>query len=177
MRSKMMFDSYIDVNDELCQSGEVPTYNYSPPTTQFPKKCQHGTNVTGSWTGSKFPFVNLRLVSNWDMKENSIYNETAWKDEEFGQIGDCVDSKALIHAFGTLMPTASNLGFDPFNDPTRPLTTNVIVSDGKYFKFAAYQLNKTELTDASEVTLADFLYIRGGASGAQSHSPFVRCNS
>ena len=48
------------------------------------------------------------------------------------------------------MSTACNLGFDPFNDPTRPLSTNVVISDGCNFKIAAYQLNKTELTDCSE---------------------------
>ena len=42
------------------------------------------------------------------------------------------------------------MGFDPMNDPTRPLTTNVVVGDGCNFKFASYQLNKTELVDAGK---------------------------
>ena len=47
------------------------------------------------------------------------------------------------------MPTACYLGFSPVNDITRPLATNVIISDGQFFKFASYQLNKTELVDAN----------------------------
>ena len=48
------------------------------------------------------------------------------------------------------MPTACYLGFDPFNDLTNPLSTNVVISDGRNFKFTSYQLNKTELVDANE---------------------------
>lgn len=48
------------------------------------------------------------------------------------------------------MPTACYLGFGPFNDLTNPLSTNVVISDGRNFKFTSYQLNKTELVDASE---------------------------
>ena len=57
--------------------------------------------------------------------------------------------KAIMSAFGILMPTACYLGFSPVNDITRPLATNVIISDGQFFKFASYQLNKTELVDAN----------------------------
>ena len=48
------------------------------------------------------------------------------------------------------MPTACYFGFGPFNDLTNPLSTNVVISDGRNFKFASYQLNKTELVDANE---------------------------
>ena len=53
-----------------------------------------------------------------------------------------------MSAFGILLPTACYLGFDPMNDPIKPLATNVVVSDGQFFKLASYQLNKTELVDA-----------------------------
>ena len=67
--------------------------------------------------------------------------------------------QAILSAFGVLLPTACYLGFDPMNDPTRPLTTNVVVGDGCNFKFASYQLNKTELVDAGKEEQVLFLII------------------
>ena len=50
MRSKAMFDSYVDINDEICQTGEVPKWNYNPKYTGFSNHCQHGTNIPGKIT-------------------------------------------------------------------------------------------------------------------------------
>ena len=50
MRSKAMFDSYVDINDEICQTGEVPKWNYNPKYTGFSNFCQHGTNIPGKFT-------------------------------------------------------------------------------------------------------------------------------
>ena len=59
MRSDTMFDSFIDVDDDTCQSGSVPLWNYASKTSAYPHYCQHGTNVPGTWTGASQPFVNL----------------------------------------------------------------------------------------------------------------------
>jgi len=59
MRSDTMFDSFIDVDDDTCQSGSVPPWNYASKTSSYPHYCQHGTNVPGTWTGASQPFVNL----------------------------------------------------------------------------------------------------------------------
>ena len=76
--------------------------------------------------------------------------QSAWDDNsEYNEVEDMLTCKAIMSAFGILMPTACYLGFSPVNDITRPLATNVIISDGQFFKFASYQLNKTELVDAN----------------------------
>ena len=67
-----------------------------------------------------------------------------------------LNTKAIMSSFGILMPTACYFGFGPFNDLTNPLSTNVVISDGRNFKFASYQLNKTELTDANENVEVNF---------------------
>ena len=55
-----MFDSYVDINDEICQTGEVPKWNYNPKYTGFSNHCQHGTNIPGKFTTF---FYNLCLIS------------------------------------------------------------------------------------------------------------------
>ena len=74
----------------------------------------------------------------------------AFRSSEDNEREDMLNSKAILSSFGILMPTACYLGFDPFNDLTNPLSTNVVISDGRNFKFTSYQLNKTELVDANE---------------------------
>ena len=122
-----MFDSYVDINDEICLRGsneekeverfkDVPKWNYNPRYSGFPTYCQHGSNVPGTWTGASNPFVNLAYISNYNKHEN-LSTKTSFSDPEQRQ--DHLDCKAVISAFGTLLPTACYLGFDPMNDPTR----------------------------------------------------------
>ena len=83
-------------------------------------------------------------------KNDKLASQTAWEeDSEHNEREDMLTCKAIMSSFGILMPTACYLGFSPFNDLTRPLATNVIISDGRNFKFTSYQLNKTELVDAN----------------------------
>ena len=153
-----MFDAYVDLSDPLCHSQDVPQYTYSPKYSGFPQYNQHGVNIPGTWTGSSAPFVNLAYVCNINKAENRRTSSAFEMDDVLEEM---VDAQAICSAFGVLMPMASNLGFDPFNDPTRPLSTNVIISDGCNFKFAAYQLNKTELADANkerQVSIKDLYF-------------------
>ena len=48
MRSDSMFDTFIDINDDICQSGSVPKWNYSSKYSSYPHYCQHGTNIPGT---------------------------------------------------------------------------------------------------------------------------------
>ena len=91
-------------------------------------------------------FTQLSYVSKVNEFER-ISTSSAFADEN--EVANMLTSKALVSAFGVLLPTACYLGFDPFNDPTQPLCTNVIIGDGRNFKFASYQLNKTELVDCN----------------------------
>ena len=49
MRSDSMFDTFIDINDDICQSGSVPKWNYSSKYSSYPHYCQHGTNIPGKY--------------------------------------------------------------------------------------------------------------------------------
>ena len=89
-----MFDSYIDMNEEICQSGDVPIWNYNPKYSGFPNYNQHGTNIPGTWTGASNPYVNLAYTSSFNKLEN-LSSQTAWKDTEYGQIENMLDSKVF----------------------------------------------------------------------------------
>ena len=149
VRSLKTFDAFVDINDELCTKGSVPIWDYNPKYLPFYHKyCQHGTNVPGTWTGSDHLFTSLSYVSSNNEFESSLNQSTAWSDDQ--EVQNTLTGKALVSSFGLLLPTACYLGFDPFNDPTRPLCTNVIVGDGREFTISSYQLNKTELVDCNE---------------------------
>ena len=148
VRSLNTFEAFVDIEDELCTKGSVPVWDYNPKYLPFYRKyCQHGTNVPGTWTGSNHQFTSLSYVSSNNEYETALSNSTAWQDEQ--EVQNTLTGKALVSAFGVLLPTACYLGFDTFNDPTRPLCTNVIVGDGREFTIASYQLNKTELVDCN----------------------------
>jgi len=154
VRSETLLDQFIDIEDEICQSGsekyKIPQWNYASKTTGYPHFNQHGTNVPGTWTGSSLPFVNLAYVNSFNFCDAAT-TERAWNpSSEDNEREDMLNSKAILSSFGILMPTACYLGFDPFNDLKNPLSTNVVISDGRNFKFTSYQLNKTELVDANE---------------------------
>lgn len=149
MRSNATFDAYVNIEDPVCQTGPVPEWNYSSKITGYPRYTRHANNIPGQWTGSENQFVNLSWVSSLNRAEN-ISSQTAWDPEsDYNLREEMLTCKAILASYGVLLPTACYLGFDPMNDPTRPLATNVVVGDGQSFKFASYQLNKTELADAA----------------------------
>ena len=89
-----MFDSYVDREDEICQSGEVPIWNYNPKHSGFPNYNQAGTNIPGTWTDASNPYVNLSYTSSFNKLEN-LTSQTAWQDPEYGQIEETMDSKVF----------------------------------------------------------------------------------
>ena len=159
LKSAKTHNAFIDINDEICTQGKVPKFDYNPKYVPFYHKyCQHGTNIPGTWTGSENMFTHLTYVSKVN-EFKQISTSSAWADEN--EAADMLTSKALVSAFGVLLPTACYLGFEPFNDPTQPLCTNVIIGDGRNFKLASYQLNKTELVDCNANSEVSFIHLVG----------------
>ena len=81
VRSEKLLDRFIDIDDEICQSGlekyKVPQWNYASKTSGYPHFNQHATNVPGTWTGTSLPFVNLAYVNSFNFSDGAT-TERAW---------------------------------------------------------------------------------------------------
>uniref|UniRef100_A0A914M9Q3 Uncharacterized protein n=1 Tax=Meloidogyne incognita TaxID=6306 RepID=A0A914M9Q3_MELIC len=69
---------------------------------------------------------------NWKVEQGLEWNET---------LNDCVKATAISSLFNWLNAQAHCLGNTQYTDITSPITSQLILSDGKYFWFAVGQLN------------------------------------
>ncbi|KAF8361231.1 mrps-30, partial [Pristionchus pacificus] len=83
-----------------------------------------------------------RITEHWRMRGEEA-KETAL---------ECATAQAVATAFANLTATAHTQGFTQYNDVDAPLTTQLVLSDGRNFYFAVAQLN----TLAINVELKDF---------------------
>lgn len=138
------------LEDEICQQGHVPLWNYATQLSGNSHKFRNGTNLPGHWTGSPTGFVHLSFVNALNNYDNET-NEAAWStNSEYNDRASMLLSKAILGSFSVLLPSACYQGFSPLNDPTHPFCTQTVVSDGQNFKFTVNQLNKTALVDCDE---------------------------
>ena len=81
VRSETLHDQFIDIEDEICQSGlekyKIPQWNYASKTSGYPHFNQHATNIPGTWTGTSHPFVNLAYVNSFNYAD-CLTSERAW---------------------------------------------------------------------------------------------------
>ncbi|GMS82929.1 hypothetical protein PENTCL1PPCAC_5104, partial [Pristionchus entomophagus] len=83
-----------------------------------------------------------KIKDHWRMRD----------DEAEKTAIECATAQAVATAFANLTATAHTQGFTQYNDVTTPLSTQLVLSDGRNFYFAVAQLN----TLAINVELKDF---------------------
>lgn len=127
--------------------------NTDPVMHGYGRKLRHGTNLPGFWPGSRTPFVHLSLISNLQVNSN-LTNSTSWQEgSEFNERADMLLAKLVASSFGTCLAQACFRGYSPVNDPplgSHPIVHQTAVTDGRLWKFGAYQLNKTSLQGLSD---------------------------
>lgn len=58
---------------------------------------------------------------------------------------NAIHANAILSSYAWLFGQACYQGFSTFNDPTYPLTTQTIITDGQFWSFYVYQLNTTQV--------------------------------
>lgn len=92
----------------------------------------------GFWPGSPQEFGVLSYLSRSFLTKRSV----AYGPED---TQDALHALAVLSSFSWLYGQASYQGFSTFTDPTYPLTTQTIITDGQFWSLYAYQLNTTQI--------------------------------
>ncbi|CAN8011646.1 unnamed protein product [Ixodes pacificus] len=129
----------VDMDDPLVQSREVTDFPFHPSNFGWLHKNKILTSLPGTWPlhGCSFPLVSFH------QRASLINDKSPFKTAE--EVNDAVNASAIIAGFGWLNGVASQLGFSPFHDPTYPLVSQVVSTDGQHWTFAVYQLNTVSL--------------------------------
>jgi small subunit ribosomal protein S30 len=90
-----------------------------------------GTTIPGFWPGNAREFGLLSYVNR-----DSTLSEHPDKQ-------DVLHAQGVLSSYAWLFGQACYQGFSTFNDPTYPLATQTVITDGKFWSFYAYQLNTT----------------------------------
>ena len=145
LRCKKSVAPYLPTDDDLCVQGYVPEFSYDPKYLGYSQYPQFGTNLSGHWAGVDKDFCHLQLVSNFQKNQHDV-NSTSWDtNSPYNERQDVLTAQSILSGFGQCLAQACYQGFSPLNDPVEPITNQTIVTDGRRWKFSAYQLNKTAL--------------------------------
>jgi small subunit ribosomal protein S30 len=145
LRTSKMISPFVAMDDAAhCRQFErIPQFRFDPRTLGFKCVPQLGTNTPGFWMSTRSGFVSLSILHN--QIQNDTQTAASSHAEPHSDRAGQLLSQAIVGSFGVLRPEACHLGFGPFNDPSRPLATQTILTDGQRWKLAVYQLNKTQL--------------------------------
>ncbi|KAK8774309.1 hypothetical protein V5799_011157 [Amblyomma americanum] len=126
----------VSLDDPLVCSKEVPDFPYHPSYMKFKWKYKMQTSLPGTWPlhNCNFPLLSIRQR---DMLTN--HHDSPFRTAE--EVQDATNAAALLTGFGWLNGVATQLGFTIYHDPTYPLVTQIINTDGQHWTFAVYQLN------------------------------------
>uniref|UniRef100_A0A182VW83 28S ribosomal protein S30, mitochondrial n=1 Tax=Anopheles minimus TaxID=112268 RepID=A0A182VW83_9DIPT len=117
---------------------EVPDYRYDPLALGYISNFRHATTVPGFWPGDQHEFGLMSI-------QRRTHAHDRYKYCAVDDLDEAIHAQGILSSFAWLLGQACYQGFSVFNDVTYPLTTQTIVTDGKYWSFYAYQLNTTLL--------------------------------
>ncbi|KAH0950588.1 hypothetical protein HN011_007462 [Eciton burchellii] len=111
---------------------DVPVFKFSPQVLGYRFGRQHLSNIPGFWPGDKSEFGFLSYHKCMYLKDRS---------KEYNDISDVLPVQAILASYSWLLTQACYQGFSTFNELTYPLTTQTVITDGKWWSFFVYQLN------------------------------------
>ncbi|CAG5100557.1 Similar to MRPS30: 39S ribosomal protein S30 [Cotesia congregata] len=111
---------------------QVPEVKFDPRTYGKSLKRRHITSLPGFWPGDSCEFGYISYHKRGYLLGRS---------KEFNDEVDALKTHAIFSNYGWLLSQASHLGFSTFNDITYPLVNQMIITNGQYWSFSAYQLN------------------------------------
>ncbi|XP_037510591.1 28S ribosomal protein S30, mitochondrial [Rhipicephalus sanguineus] len=126
----------VSLDDPLVCSQEVPDFPYHPSYMKFKWKKKYQTSLPGTWPlhECNFPLLTIRQRS-----QLIGHHDSPFKTAE--EVQDAANAAAILSGFGWLNGVATQLGFTIYHDPTYPLVSHVVNTDGQHWTFAVYQLN------------------------------------
>jgi len=136
LRHELPLPEIIPIEESENPDFTVPTFKYEPRVTGLYNVRRHGTNIPGFWPGdnSEFGFVSYH---------NCGYLKS--RPKSFNDTFDALKVQAVLGSWAWLLSQACMQGFSNYNDVTYPLTNQMIITNGKWWTFCAYQLNTTIL--------------------------------
>ncbi|KAJ6636283.1 28S ribosomal protein S30, mitochondrial [Pseudolycoriella hygida] len=133
LESPLQFENFS--KDDL---KKVPEFTYDPATIGYFYKHRPATTIPGVWPSEQEEFG---LVSYHSRDYIPLRNAQYGAEE----CQEAIHSQAILSSYAWVFGQACYQGFSTYHDPTYPLSTQTIITDGKLWSFYAYQLNTTRL--------------------------------
>lgn len=116
---------------------EIPSYKFDPQTIGYVRDYRHGTTIPGFWPGNvrEFGLLSFQDRIYMSTRDNIAYGSA---DQQ-----EALHAQGILSSYSWLLGQACYQGFSTFNDVTYPLTTQTVITDGKFWSFYVYQLNTT----------------------------------
>jgi len=134
IRMEKPLPEYVSLDDPLCQGG-VPIVPYAPKTLLQFFKIEKPFSINASWIGDpcEFNLMSMHVLDSQYDEFVGIHGK-ALAEEEFVNY-------ALVAGFANSASQAYTQGFSMHHELTYPIMSQLVVTDGQTFRFAAYQLN------------------------------------
>lgn len=125
------FDSLTSANEN------IPKVTVDPRTLGFTTFHRHGASIPGFWPGNvrEYGLISYQDRYFMDIRRNEVYGD---EDKQAA-----LHSRGIISSYAWLLAQACYQGFSTYNDMKYPLTSQTVITDGKFWSFYKYQLNTT----------------------------------
>jgi small subunit ribosomal protein S30 len=126
-----------DFNAADAPKGNVPSVTIDPRSYSFYTEHRHGVSTPGFWPG------NVREYGLVSYQDRKFMNSRRNHDYGAEDAQNALHSQGIVTSYAWLLAQACYQGFSTYLDMTYPLTTQTVITDGKFWSFYKYQLNTT----------------------------------
>jgi len=143
VRTEQPLPVFTERDADVC-IGDVEEFPYHPSSVFQESVVERPFTVSGHWVGDPCEFHHTSI--------HVLGDEYEQLKEKHGVDLALEEMKSYIvqAGFTSTASQAHNQGFNQYWDLTYPITSQIVVTDGKYFRFGAYQLNTLHLWKGQE---------------------------
>ncbi|KAM8885399.1 large ribosomal subunit protein mL65 [Spinachia spinachia] len=132
---------------EASYAAEVPEVNFAPNLMPLFKR-QYDNHI---FTGAKLPDPACYGHTQFHLVPDRYHRDQFARRQQSDQVEVFLRANGLASLFAWTGAQAMYQGFWPHEDVRRPLVSQAVITDGKFFSFFCYQLNTVALSVETDV--------------------------
>ena len=140
LRHKSPLEPILDVDvetlDVQTDGIDIPVYKFEPQALGYHTKHRHGTTIPGFWPGDQKEFGLVQYQRRSHLINRHTY---CLMDDKI----EALHSQGILSSYAWTLGQACYQGFGTFTNPTYPLITQTVITNGQNWSFYVYQLNTT----------------------------------
>ncbi|ESO10084.1 hypothetical protein HELRODRAFT_190373 [Helobdella robusta] len=139
IRTELPLNQFVSMDDNTCIAQDPYIPMHAPEFVGIKSIKDRPVNVSGHWIGSpcEFTTCSVHLMPSQFVDKFLEYGSEYLREAE--------ELMALTTMFGSCLAQAHNQGFCDMLDLTYPITTQSVIVNKEYVRFACYQLNTLQM--------------------------------